>query len=65
MAENEMKEEEIEETAPVGEEVNLDDITYEQALAWKKEADEAKAAKAKAEAKIVELKKGGKTTVPN
>jgi len=66
MAENEMKEEEIvtEVTENVTEE-NLDDITYEQALAWKKEADELRSAKAKAEAKIVELKKGSKNSEPS
>ena len=63
MAENEMKEE-VEIVTEVSEnetEENLDDITYEQALAWKKEADELRSAKSKAEAKIVELKKSGKS----
>lgn len=62
MAENEMKDEEIVTEVSENEtETNLDDITYEQALAWKKEADELRSAKSKAEAKIVELKKSGKS----
>ena len=66
MAENEIKEEvdndEVPTAEPVGEEVNLDDITYEQALAWKKEADEARKAKSEAERKIVELKREKKNS---
>lgn len=49
-----------ERVATEAENAETEDITYEQALEWKRQAEELAEAKKKAEAKIVEMKKEGK-----